>query len=247
MNMPNMSNVSTSPNVSNTTQRIQQYCVRANLDALLIQTPVIEKAIAAFIVALGDLPPGFAGDVLYSYKVPTMSDDGSCSLIDELADAPYDLSPILGGRTEPNKRKLLLLNQIVEHATQLTGADWLGIYQTRKSKLADPVLVKLAYRGRPSRAEFPLNETFAKGSTNSTVGLSGHAKVIDDVGVHTAAGGAFYVCDDEVQSEASVPVLDEGGKVLGIIDAEAAPKAFFNTNRMILVVAMALVVPALLP
>jgi hypothetical protein len=35
--------------------------------------------------------------------------------------------------------------------------------------------------------------------------------------------------------------------VLGIIDTEAAPKAFFNSNRMILVVAMALVVPALLP
>jgi L-methionine (R)-S-oxide reductase len=107
--------------------------------------------------------------------------------------------------------------------------------------------VKLAYRGRPSRAEFPLNETFAKGSTNSTVGLSGHAKVIDDVAAHTAAGGAFYVCDDEVQSEVCVPLLDEGGKVLGIIDAEAAPKGFFNSNRMILVVAMALVVPALLP
>jgi L-methionine (R)-S-oxide reductase len=50
-----------------------------------------------------------------------------------------------------------------------------------------------------------------------------------------------------VQSEVCVPLLDEGGKVLGIIDAEAAPKAFFNSNRMITIVAMALVVPALLP
>ena len=231
----------------NTTQRIQQYCVRENLDELLIQAPVIEKAIAAFIVALGDLPPGFADDVLYSYKVPTMSEDGSCSLINELAESPYDLSPILGGRTESNKRKLLLLNQVVEHATQLTGADWLGIYQVRKNMMANPVLVKLAYRGRPSRAEFPLTAEFATHSTNSSVGLSGQAKVIDDVSAFVAEGGGFYVCDDAVQSEACVPLFDEAGKMIGIIDGEAAPKAFFNADRMSIIVAMALVVPALLP
>jgi putative methionine-R-sulfoxide reductase with GAF domain len=230
-----------------TSQRIQHYLFTANLDHLIPESAAIETAIHAFVSALGNLPPDFNLDTLYTYKVPMLSEDGTCSLIEELAPQPYDIAAILGGRSDANTRKLLLLNQLVEHAIQLTGADWLGIYQTRKSKLADPVLVKLAYRGRPSRAEFPLNETFATGSTNSTVGLSGHAKVIDDVAVHTAAGGAFYVCDDEVQSEACVPVLDESGKVLGIIDAEAAPKAFFNTNRMILVVAMALVVPALLP
>ena len=234
-----------------TSQRIQHYLFTANLDHLIPESAAIEAAIHAFVSALGNLPPDFNLDTLYTYKVPMLSEDGTCSLIEELATEPYDIAPILGGRSDANTRKLLLLNQLVEHATQLTGADWLGIYQSRKSKvvskLGDPVLVKLAYSGRPSRAEFPLNETFATGSTNASVGLSGHAKVIDDVAAHTAAGGAFYVCDDEVQSEACVPLLDEGGKVLGIIDAEAAPKAFFNTNRMILVVAMALVVPALLP
>ncbi len=230
-----------------TSQRIQHYLFTANLDHLISESTQIETAIHAFVSALGNLPPGFNLDTLYTYKVPMLSEDGTCSLIEELAPEPYDIAPILGGRSEANTRKLLLLNQLVEHATQLAGADWLGIYQTRTNKIGDPVLVKLAYRGRPSRAEFPLNETFARGSTNSTVGLSGHAKVIDDVAAHTAAGGAFYVCDDEVQSEICVPVLDEGGKVLGIIDAEAQPKAFFNSNRMILVVAMALVVPALLP
>jgi L-methionine (R)-S-oxide reductase len=231
----------------NTTQRIQHYLVRANLDSLLVQTPVIEKAVAAFIVALGDLPPGFTDDVLYSYQVPVMSEDGSCSLLEELAPAPYDLSPVLGGRNDTNKRKLLLLNQVVEHATQLTGADWLGIYQARKNILASDVLVKLAYRGRPSRAEFPLNTEFAAHSTNSTVGLSGHAKVIDDVSAFVAEGGGFYVCDDAVQSEACVPLFDESGKIIGIIDGEAAPKAFFNADRMATIVAMALVTPALLP
>jgi L-methionine (R)-S-oxide reductase len=222
-----------------TSQRIQHYLFTSNLDHLISESTQIEAAIHAFVSALGNLPPGFNLDTLYTYKVPMLSEDGTCSLIEELASEPYDIAPTLGGRSEANTRKLLLLNQLVEHATQLTGADWLGIYQVRKNKLA--------YRGRPSRAEFPLNETFAKGSTNSTVGLSGHAKVIDDVAAHTAAGGAFYVCDDEVQSEVCVPLLDEGGKVLGIIDAEAAPKAFFNNNRMITVVAMGLVVPALLP
>ena len=93
--------------------------------------------------------------------------------------------------------------------------------------------------GRPSRAEFPLNAEFAKGSTNSAVGLSGHAKVIDDVAAYTAEGGGFYVCDDAVQSEACLPIFDEAGKIIGIIDAEASPKAFFNSDRLSNLVAMA--------
>ncbi len=232
---------------ANATERIQQYLIRADLDDLLDQVPVIEKQIRAFIEALGDLPPGFDDNTLYSYRVPMLSEDGSCSLIEELAPTPYDLTAILGGRNEANKRKLLLLNQLVEHGTQLTGADWVGIYQTRKNGFADPVLVKLAYRGRPSRAEFPLTEVFAAGSTNSSVGLSGRARVIDDVAAYTTEGGGFYVCDDAVQAEICVPLFDEAGKVIGIIDAEAAPKAFFNADRAATVVAMALVAPALLP
>jgi L-methionine (R)-S-oxide reductase len=232
---------------ANTKQRIQQYLIRAQLDDLLDHAPVIEKCVLAFIGALGDLPAGFDDNTLYSYSVPMLSEDGSCSLIEELAPTPYDLTAILGGRNEPNKRKLLLLNQLVEHGAQLTGADWLGIYQARKNGFADPVLVKLAYRGRPSRAEFPLNPAFAAGSTNSTVGLNGHAKVIDDVAAYTAEGGGFYVCDDAVQSEICVPLFDEAGKIIGIIDAEAAPQAFFNADRAATVVAMALVAPALLP
>ena len=77
--------------------------------------------------------------------------------------------------------------------------------------------------------------------------MSGYAKMIDDVSAFVAEGGGFYVCDDAVQSEACVPLFDEAGHVIGIIDAEAAPKAFFNADRMSIVVAMALVVPALLP
>jgi putative methionine-R-sulfoxide reductase with GAF domain len=230
-----------------TLERIQHYLVRANLDSLLPHAVQISDALHAFIQALGDLPDRLSDETLYTYQVPMLSEDGACSLIEEMAPTPYDLTAILGGRHEANKRKLLLLNQLVEHATQLTGADWLGIYQARANAGGGAVLVKLAYRGRPSRAEFPLTAEFAKGSTNSTVGLTGHAKVIDDVAAYTAEGGGFYVCDDAVQSEMCVPIFDEAGKVLGIIDSEAAPKVFFNVERQATIVAMALVAPALLP
>jgi putative methionine-R-sulfoxide reductase with GAF domain len=232
---------------ANATERIQQYLVRADLDELLDYTAVIEKCLRAFIESLGDLPPAFDDNTLYAYPVPMLSEDGTCSLLEELAPTPYDLTPILGGRNEVNKRKLLLLNQLVEHGTQLTGADWLGIYQARDNGFADRVLVKLAYRGRPSRAEFPLTVLFAQRSTNSGVGLSGKARVIDDVAAFVAEGGGFYVCDDAVQAEICMPLFDEAGRVIGIIDGEASPRAFFNADRAAVVVAMALVAPALLP
>jgi putative methionine-R-sulfoxide reductase with GAF domain len=161
---------------------------------------------------------------------------------------PYDLAGILGGENEANTRKLKLLNILATRATMVTGADWVGVYQQRINPLGNRVLAKLAYRGRPSRAEFPLTAEFARGSTNSAVGLSGQATLIDDVAAFTAEGGGFYVCDDAVQSEICVPIFDPAdGKVLGIIDAEASPKAFFNADRQSAIVAMALVALALLP
>ena len=229
------------------TEKIQRYLFASGLDGLADHTPVIEKAIHDFIAQLGT-PMDVSNDALYRYEVPLISEDGSCSLIDEMDPVPYDLSRIVGGENEANTRKLKLLNIMVTRATMVTGADWVGIYQHRTNPVGNQVLVKLAYRGRPSRAEFPLNSEFAKGSTNSTVGLSGQAKLIDDVAAYTTEGGGFYVCDDAVQSEICVPVFDvASGKVLGIIDAEASPKAFFNPDRQAVIVAMALVVMALLP
>ncbi len=227
--------------------RIQTYLVRADLDRYLSHVPVMAKAIHGVMTVLGGLPPQFDLQTLYTYQVPMLSDDGACSLIEEMSPTPYDLTSIIGGRHDASTRKLLLLNQLVEHATQMTGADWFGIYQARLTARKESVLVKLAYRGRPSRAEFPLNAEFAKGSTNSTVGLSGSARVIDDVAAYVAEGSGFYVCDDAVQSEACLPIFDEAGKIIGIIDAEAEPKNFFNEERIAAIVAVALVTPALLP
>jgi putative methionine-R-sulfoxide reductase with GAF domain len=101
--------------------------------------------------------------------------------------------------------------------------------------------------GRPSRAEFPLTREFAARSTNSTVGLTGRASVIDDVSKHVEAGGGFYVCDDGVQSEACVPILDDARRVIGIIDAEARPRGFFEAHRLAVIAAFAMVAAAVLP
>ncbi|MCA2999686.1 MAG: GAF domain-containing protein [Burkholderiales bacterium] len=226
--------------------RIQTYLVRADLDRYLNETAVIAKCIRSIMDAMGELPD-ISLDTLYRYPVPMLSEDGSCSLIEELAPVPYDLTQMLGGRSEAVTRKLLLLNQVVEHVTQMSGADWLGVYQARSNALQQRVLVKLAYRGRPSRAEFPLTPEFAAGSTNSTVGLEGSARVIDDVAAYTAEGGGFYVCDDKVQSEACLPMFDEAGVIVGIIDAEAEPTQFFKPDRIAAIAALAMVTPALLP
>ena len=227
-------------------EKIRGYLFASGLDALADHAPVIDKAIHDFIAQLGT-PMAVSNDALYRYQVPLMSQDGSCSLIDELDPVLYDLARMLGGEHEATTRKLKLLNILVTRANMVMGADWVGVYQRRNNASGADVLVKLAYRGRPSRAEFPLTAEFATGSTNSAVGLSGQAKLIDDVAAYTAQGGGFYRCDDAVQSEFCVPILDSDGKVIGIIDAEAAPSGFFNADRQAALVAMALVAPPLLP
>ncbi|MEO8102283.1 MAG: GAF domain-containing protein [Betaproteobacteria bacterium] len=229
-----------------TSGKIRGYLFATGLDTLAVHSSVIEKAIHDYIAQLGT-PMDVSNDALFRYQVPLMADGGACSLIDELDPVLFDLASKLGGENEATTRKLKLLNILVARATMVTGADWVGLYQRRSQADGGESLVKLAYRGRPSRAEFPLNAEFAKGSTNSTVGLSGQASLIDDVAAHTAQGGGFYVCDDAVQSEFCVPILDADGTILGIIDAEAAPAGFFNADRQAAMVAMALVAPPLLP
>ena len=227
-------------------EKIRHYLFTSGLDALADHIPVIEKSIHDFIAQLAT-PMEVSNDALYRYEVPLMSEDGTCSLIDEMNPVAYDLAKILGGESEANTRKLKLLNILVTRANMVTGSDWVGVYQRRRLVSGSEALVKLAYRGRPSRAEFPLNAEFAQRSTNSEVALSGQAKLIDDVSAHVAEGGGFYVCDDAVQSELCVPLMDGDGTVIGIIDAEASPKAFFNADRQAAIVAMAMVAPALLP
>jgi NAD+ diphosphatase len=174
---------------------------------------------------------------LYKYVVPKLGDDGACSIFDELADEPYDLANTLGGVDETTTSTLVKLQTLVQHAVETSGAGWLGIYQART--VADgKALVKLAYRGKPSRAEFPLTEAFAEGSTNSTVGLSGKAIVIDDVAAWQATGGAFEAC---------IPIYSKDGQIIGIIDAEAQPLSHFDSQHLAPIVVAAVIAAECLP
>ncbi len=228
-------------------QRIADYLRIAGLESLSGRVADVERAVRDLVDAMGEKVDVGDGASLYTYTVPMMTEDGACSIVDKLAPVPYDLTTILGGRSAQTTRRLALLERLVERAQETTGSDWVGIYQRRTNPAGDAVLVKVAYVGRPSRAEFPLTTEFARRSTNSTVGLTGRATVIDDVGKHVEAGGGFYVCDDGVQSEACVPILDENRQVVGIVDVEASPKAFFGADRLAVVAALAIVATAVLP
>lgn len=185
-------------------------------------------------------------NALYTYKVPRLSPDGSCSLHEELEAAPYDVSRVLGGRSIQNSFALITLDALVESVQASCGTDWLGVYQ-RRELASGPVLVKLAYRGAESRAEFPLTEAFAKSSNNAAVALSGKARVLQDVKAHVAGGGAYYECDPKVQSEVCLPLLDPNGKVIGILDAESTKASHFTPERLAMLVSLATEAPSHLP
>ncbi len=180
---------------------------------------------------------------LYTYPVPQISPDGSCSVHDTLQEAPYDLGAVLG--VGPSQTlSLLVLRELVERVTAEIAVDWLGVYQVRERK-GERFLVKLSYLGSPSRAEFPLTLAFAEKSNNSAVALSGKGRILSDVHAHIAAGGAYYECDPKVRSEACIPWGDGG--VQGIIDAEHSVTGWFDAARMQWLEALALVLPAVVP
>lgn len=181
-------------------------------------------------------------DKLYRYSVPKLSPDGSCTLREELEPEPYDLSTALGGRSTLTSLSLMTLRALLDAAFAATAANWLGVYQVRGERL-----VKLASRGDPSRAEFPLTADFEARSTNVRVARSGVAARIDDVTAHQQAGGAYYECDPLVRAELCVPMLGADGKVAGIIDAEAHATGHFDARRAAMVAALALEAAAHLP
>lgn len=176
-------------------------------------------------------------DRIYKYDVPKLGLDGSCSLTNEKEDKPYDLARTLGLEADFNKLKehpqtlrIWRLYQVVKKVMDTVSPNWFGIY--RKIKKADglDVLVKEAYAGAFSRAEFLLTEEFAKQSNNSTVGLTGKARYFGDLATYK---GPYYECDNQVQSEYCGPILDEQGRVIGIIDAESFQKKFFTPEKIL--------------
>jgi L-methionine (R)-S-oxide reductase len=170
----------------------------------------------------------------YSYPVPELADDGTCGV--GLADEPYNLAPICGLeydqerlRDHPNTARLVALDETVRRLAEETNADWLGVYRRATNEDGEDVLVKEAYVGEHSRAEFPLTESFAERSNNSTVGLTGEAVLVNDVEDYD---GPYYECDGSVQSEFCCPIV-ANGEVVGIIDAEAHEPEFFTDDRVL--------------
>jgi len=186
-------------------------------------------------------------EINWQYQVPELGEGGACSLFGHLAEEPYDLTAILGGKTDTNRQALIKLTLISRFFRQHSGLAWFGIYQARHNTAAEPVLVKLAYYGAPSRAEFPLTAEFARISNNSTVGLSGKGRVINDVSAYLQVGGEYYTCDPKVQAEACLPLFDQSGRIAGIVDAEDFRQHVFTSDTMALLVAVCLAVPMYLP
>ncbi|MGI5308771.1 GAF domain-containing protein [Rheinheimera sp. WS51] len=187
----------------------------------------------------------------WQYPVPQLGEGGACSIFAVMQPEPYDLKATLRVGTALSEATastaLSRLQAITNYYQQATGFDWFGIYQAVENLQAEAVLVKLAYYGGPSRAEFPLNEQFAKYSNNSTVGLTGRAKIINHVADYVAAGGEYYTCDPKVSAEACLPLFDQSGKIVGIIDAEDFNNNVFTADAIALLVAICITVPQYLP
>ena len=175
----------------------------------------------------------------WQYQVPELGEGGSCSLFGQLAAEPYDLEKTLGGKTPANIRLLQQVTSVVQFYRQHSRSQWFGVYQTRINPQGETVLVKLAYFGAASRAEFPLTPEFAAISNNSTVGMTGKGRIINNVESYVAAGGEYYTCDPKVQAEACLPLLAKDGRVLGIIDAEAFEQHIFSGAELALLIAVA--------
>ncbi len=170
-----------------------------------------------------------------SYQVPLLGEGGTCSLFGELDETPFDLASQLH---EHELQVLKQVQSVVDWVHNNTKVDWFGVYLARDNSASERVLTKLSYFGKPSRAEFPLNEEFSKISNNVTVALTGHHKIINDVSEYRANGGEYYTCDPKVQSELCWPIFSAPNnclqnnnnnnlvqtspnqKIVGIIDAE---------------------------
>jgi nucleoside-diphosphate-sugar epimerase/putative methionine-R-sulfoxide reductase with GAF domain len=206
-----------------------------------------------------------AAPAVTAYATPAMAPGGEgCAAGGRLAEEPFPLAAALcalapgapAALPAPLEAALRHLRELCLGAAAAVRADWLGVYavvppasgahaHVYGASAAAPNLLKLAYTGAPSRAYFPLTPQFAEGSNNSLVGLSAAVVHICDV----AALGSevpYYSCDGKVRSEVCLPILGEGGRVVGIVDAEAFAPHAFDQAALQLLYEVTLRLPALL-
>jgi putative methionine-R-sulfoxide reductase with GAF domain/thiol-disulfide isomerase/thioredoxin len=225
--------------------RAKKSVVNECFDSIIIEPPTTEEEIFK----------------LFEYRVPMISEDGSCSIADTLSKtpfnlaidayklAPFDLSYLQGHFMTS---RLQMLNALVLRIYELTnGADWIGIY-----KIVDvegtPTLLKESYRGEPSRPLFPVTATFAQKSTNSWVALTGNVRSIPNTRAREE-GVSYYECSGKVRSELCLPILrpkpsssidgssannlnslsDIAFETVGIIDIESWNENHFSPSMII--------------
>ena len=176
----------------------------------------------------------FNTESLYVYESPKFI-NGSCSL--ENKTEPYNLQKVLKEKNETNTRYLAFLNKAIQQVYKDTKVGWVGVYKKYALEHGN-VLVKMAYRGIPSRAEFPLYlPNFV--SNNTKVGLSGEAILINNMEAFFSKGGEYYECDAAVQSELCLPIFNENGsEIIGILDAEDHQKYFFTETNVMEMIAL---------
>lgn len=174
---------------------------------------------------------------LYTYFIPKLTPDGSCSILEALQELPYNLAEALGlsydcETLQSNSQTLRLwhLKKIIKNLHKQTKVDWLGIYKKVGNKKGQEILLKESYIGNPSRPEFPLTKGFAKHSNNATVGMSGKAVIVESVAKYS---GPYYKCDGKVQSEFCLPILNRQNNIIGIIDAESFNVNHFTPERLL--------------
>lgn len=195
--------------------------------------------------ALIDNPTTEDVERMLQYRVPAMTPDGCTRLDGSLDPTPYNLGRTLGIERQTALdseafKRLYVIDWLVALVSEDLGINWLGVYQARNLSAKSRALVKLAYRGIESRAEFPLTEEFAKQSNNSAVGLTGRSIVINDIEKYLSAqGGPYYQCDMLVHSEACLPIFAKDfSSVIGIVDAESYDRNKFSRTIMTQLAAM---------
>jgi L-methionine (R)-S-oxide reductase len=218
---------------------IENYLVASGIDPIQF-TDEFYASVARFHKEIETFLAQAQPALHWQYQVPELGEGGTCSIFGQLAEEPYDLEKCLGGKTVLNETILRQVTALVEFYRKHSTSDWFGVYQKRLNSQGESVLIKLAYYGAASRPEFPLTPEFAAMSNNSTVGLSGKGRIINQVDQYRAAGGEYYTCDPKVKAEACLPILDMDGVVLGIVDSETFIEHIFIGEELALLVAIVL-------
>src|SRR6185436_3144799 len=77
-------------------RRIADYIRSAGLQTLAGREPDIERSVRDLLEAMAERIDVGNTDSLYTYPVPMLTDDGTCSVVDQMAPVPYDLTPKIG-------------------------------------------------------------------------------------------------------------------------------------------------------